>query len=113
MEQTYFGIDVQTRRRPAWMALDSLRSRRNHDTRSFSLSTYALREGENHLPVSLNFSTFSPGAKDIIDACIAAFRVAEFENGRGCEAGVDGLGTIVIPHPLPDSVSAKLLQWPG
>ncbi len=79
----------------------------------FPSASYAMLEGKNHLPVILDFSTFRPGAKDMIDACVAAFTVAEFENGRGCEVGSDGLGTIVIPRPLPNSVSAKLLQWPG
>jgi predicted nuclease with RNAse H fold len=78
----------------------------------FPSASYAMLEGENHLPVSLNFSTFRPGAKDMIDACIAAFTVAEFENGRGCEVGSHGLGAIVLPRPLPGSVPPTLLRWP-
>ena len=53
-----------------------------------------------------------PGAKDMIGACVAAYTVAEFENGRGGEVGNDEFGTIILPLPLPDSVSPTLLRWP-
>ena len=78
----------------------------------FPSASYQMLEGENHSPVSLNFSAFRPGAKDMIDACVAAYTVIEFDQGRGCEVGNDGLGTIVLPRPLPDSVSRTLLHWP-
>lgn len=78
----------------------------------FPSASYKMLEGGDHAPISLNFSAFRPGPKDMIDACIAAYTVAEFENGRGCEVGNDGLGTIILPRPLPDIVSPMLLQWP-
>lgn len=64
------------------------------------------------MPVSLNFSTFRPGAKDTIDACVAALTVAEFENGRGCEVGSDGLGAIVLPLHIGETVPMEVLSYP-
>ena len=41
----------------------------------------------------------------MLDARVAAVTVQEFIAGRGSEAGGgDGLGTIILPRPLPEPV---------
>ncbi|MEX2580546.1 MAG: hypothetical protein WD342_15915 [Verrucomicrobiales bacterium] len=78
----------------------------------FPSASYQMLEGAHHAPIRLNFSAFRPGAKDMIDACVAAYTVLEFDQGRGCEIGDDGLGSIVLPRPLPDTVSPELFRYP-
>jgi len=49
----------------------------------------------------------------MLDAFVAAATVREFVHGRGCEVGGgDGLGTIVLPRPLPEPVMSGVLAWP-
>ena len=51
--------------------------------------------------------------KDMLDAAIGALTVREFEAGRGCEVGGgDGLGTIILPRPIPEPIEA-VLTWPA
>jgi hypothetical protein len=49
----------------------------------------------------------------MLDAMVAASTVREFVEGRGVEVGGgDGLGTIILPRPLPDPVINEVLDWP-
>jgi len=49
-----------------------------------------------------------------IDGINAAATVKEFVNGRGTEiGGGDGLGTIILPRPLPEPVINEVLEWPS
>lgn len=102
---------------PDWMQLgfalfESLTEMgiRTHEV--FPSASYSLLDGIDHLPVSIRFTDFRTGPKDMLDACCAAFTVHEFSAGRGSEVGNDGLGTIVLPRPLPDGVPPELLDWP-
>lgn len=79
----------------------------------FPSASYSMLEGERHPPVSIDFSAFRPGKTDMIDACIAAYTMIEFDQGRGCEVGDDGLGTIVLPRALSERIPVELLQYPG
>jgi hypothetical protein len=77
-----------------------------------SASYYLLGATSARLTVDLGAFHLAP--KDILDAYVAAYTVAEFAAGRGCEVGGgDGLGTLVLPRPLPRQVSPSLLQWPA
>lgn len=83
---------------------------RTHEV--FPSASYSLLEGVDHLPVAIRFSDFHTGPKDMLDACCAAFTIHEFLAGRGTEVGNDGLGTIVLPRPLPGGLPLELLEWP-
>jgi len=49
----------------------------------------------------------------MLDPWVAAATVREFVNGKGVEVGGgDGLGTIILPRPLPDPVINEVLEWP-
>jgi hypothetical protein len=77
-----------------------------------SASYYLLGATSARLTVDLGAFHLAP--KDILDAYVAAYTVAEFIAGRGCEVGGgDGLGTIVLPRPLPRQVPPGLMQWPA
>lgn len=78
----------------------------------FPSAAYRLLESEQVPLVGVDLSQFSPGPKDMLDACCAAFSVHEFRKGAGAEVGSDGLGTIVLPRPIPKSCPAELLNWP-
>jgi len=48
----------------------------------------------------------------MIDARVAAVSVREFVEGRGTEVGGgDGLGTKILPRPLPEPVINEVLMW--
>lgn len=80
----------------------------------FPTASYALLQGTSDLRICINFSGFKPGPKDMLDAFVAAATVREFIHGRGNEVGGgDGLGTIVLPRPLPEPVIREVLVWPG
>ena len=79
----------------------------------FPSASYQLLETAEHEPVMIDFTAFRRGPKDMIDACVAAYTVGELEAGRGVEVGSDGLGTIVLPRPLPEDAPAELLRWPA
>lgn len=87
---------------------------KGHETHEvFPSASHTMLEGDNQLRVSIDFSSFMQGPKDMIDACIAALTIREFDEGRGTEVGSDGLGTIALPRPLPDNTPRELLAWPG
>jgi hypothetical protein len=80
----------------------------------FPSASYYMLNKDRDLKVKINFSGFSQGPKDMIDACVAAMTVYEFVHGRGSEVGgCDGLGTIILPRPLPGKSSPELFEWPG
>ena len=80
----------------------------------FPSASYTLLQGNTDVRIDADFSACSPGPKDMLDAWVAAATVREFVEGRGAEVGGgDGLGTIVLPRPLPDPVIMEVLLWPA
>ena len=103
---------------PEWMVLGfglfrELTSRGYAVHEVFPSAAYNLLQAEDHSKVTIDFSAFADGPKDLIDACVAAFTVHEFEAGRGAAVGDDELGQIILPRPLPAHVPASLLNWPS
>ena len=92
---------------------DSLRAEQCQAHLLHVVPSYAMLSGERTKQVSLDFSQFARGPKDMLDAAVAAFTVGEYLAGRGEAVGDDGLGTIILPRPLPDSTSGELLRWPA
>jgi predicted nuclease with RNAse H fold len=79
----------------------------------FPSASYALLQGNVAVRVNTDFSAFKPGPKDMLDALVAAATVREFVEGRGVEVGGgDGLGTIILPRPLPEPVIDAVMAWP-
>jgi hypothetical protein len=79
----------------------------------FPTASYALLQGNTDVRINADFSACKPGPKDMLDAWVAVATVKEFVNGRGTEVGGgDGLGTIILPRPLPEPVIEEVLKWP-
>lgn len=79
----------------------------------FPTASYALLQGVHDVRLNVDFSACKPGPKDMLDAWVAAATVREFINGRGAEVGGgDGLGTIILPRPLPEPTIKEVLEWP-
>ena len=79
----------------------------------FPSAAYTLLQGNIDVSVNTDFSAFKPGPKDMLDALIAAATVREFIDAGGVEVGGgDGMGTIVLPRPLPEPVIGEVLVWP-
>lgn len=79
----------------------------------FPSASYALLQGNTDVRINTDFSACRPGPKDMLDAWVAAATVREFVEGGGAEVGGgDGLGTIVLPRPLPQPIIEEVLQWP-
>jgi hypothetical protein len=103
---------------PPWMQLgfalfESLKNRTAvHEV--FPSASYRMLAGDMTARIGLRLGDFYPDPKDMLDAYIAAATVREFVQGRGSEAGGgDGLGTIVLPRPLPRNERLLgVLQWP-
>jgi hypothetical protein len=50
----------------------------------------------------------------MLDAWVAAITMREYVLGRGAEVGGgDGMGTIILPRPLPEPVIGEVLKWPN
>lgn len=81
----------------------------------FPAASYCLLSGIRDVKVRVDFSACKPGPKDMLDAWVAAATVKEFVEKRGCEVGGgDGLGTIVLPRPLPpERIIDEVLAWPS
>ena len=85
-----------------------------HVYEAFPSASYNMLKEDRNVSVTINFSNFSQGPKDMVDACIAAMTVYEFIHGRGTEVGDgDGLGSIILPRPLTDVINPELLYWPS
>ena len=79
----------------------------------FPSASYQLLRETAHPPIALCLKGFAGQPKDMLDACVAAYTVWAFLNGRGSElGGGDGLGTIVLPEKLPVSSVHPVLSWP-
>lgn len=80
----------------------------------FPSASYRMFEASGSPRVTLAFGGFEPGAKDMLDAIVAAVTVKEFTEGRGCEiGGGDGFGTMVLPRQLNTAqVSNFSMKWP-
>jgi predicted nuclease with RNAse H fold len=71
----------------------------------FPTASYTLLQGNTDVRIDADFSACSPGPKDMLDAWVAGATVREFEEGRETEiGGGDGLGTIILPRPLPEPI---------
>jgi predicted nuclease with RNAse H fold len=80
----------------------------------FPTASYALLHGNTDVRVGIDFSACKPGPKDMLDSWVAAATVREFVEGRGTEVGGgDGLGTIILPRPLPEPVIDEVMRWPN
>ena len=78
----------------------------------FPSASYRMLIEEKGYEVGLNFAHFQHGPKDMLDACMAAFTVYEFINGRGSQVGGgDGLGTIVLPRKIREA-GTGVMTWP-
>lgn len=85
---------------------------RVHVHEVFPSASYIMLEGEHEPRISLNFSEFRAGPKDLLDSCVAAATVREFALKRGCEVGGgDGLGSIVLPRKMKVAIE-EVLAWP-
>ena len=79
----------------------------------FPTASYACLQGNSDVRIDADFSACKPGPKDMLDAWVAAATVREFVEGNGTEVGGgDGLGTIILPRPLPEPVIKAVLEWP-
>jgi hypothetical protein len=80
----------------------------------FPSASYAILKDRTNPKVTIDFSNFSPGPKDMIDACVSAVTVQEYIQDRGCEVGGgDGLGKIILPGPLRAEDIHPVLRWPA
>ncbi|MBA3013902.1 MAG: hypothetical protein FP815_02995 [Desulfobulbaceae bacterium] len=79
----------------------------------FPTASYSLLFGVKKVKVHIDFSACLPGPKDMMDAFVASVTVREFIRGEGIEVGNgDGLGSIVLPRPLPKPFLDEVLNWP-
>lgn len=79
----------------------------------FPSASYRMLNERKHPPIPLYLNGFAGQQKDMLDACVAAYTVWAFIEGRGTEVGGgDGLGTIVLPEKLAVPGSHPVLYWP-
>ncbi len=102
---------------PDWMilgfALFSCLGDRKTVFEVFPTASYNLLKHRKSPEICINFSNFAFGPKDMIDACVSAATVMEYVQGSGCEVGGgDGLGSIILPTPLPIDDNHPVLHWP-
>jgi hypothetical protein len=103
---------------PSWMelgfALFSCLDDREGVFEVFPAASYSILKDCTNPKVTIDFANFSPGPKDMIDACVSAITVLEYLEGRGCEVGGgDGLGSIILPRPIPIENAHPVLSWPN
>lgn len=101
---------------PKWMVLGFELFATLHEFRPlevFPTASYRMLEGNKELRVSFHFADFAMGPKDMLDACIGAVTVREYDAGRGEKVGNgDGLGSIVLPRKLTKNRIEEVLEWP-
>jgi len=79
----------------------------------FPSASYRMLNEEKGYEVGLTFAHFQRGPKDMLDACMAAYTVYEFINGRGSQVGGgDGMGTIVLPRKTERGAGTGVMTWP-
>jgi len=99
---------------PPWMQLgfalfESLAAH-EHVFEAYPAASLLMLQGQPQPRVTLSFASFKPGPRDMLDACLAALTVHQFMHGLGSQVGGgDGLGTIILPAPVPDHPA---LHWP-
>ncbi|QBG48372.1 hypothetical protein EGM51_13580 [Verrucomicrobia bacterium S94] len=102
---------------PAWMQLGfelfRILEKLGTTYEAFPSASYTLLHDDASAEMTINFSKVRKrGTGDLFDAMTAAATVREFVQGRGCQVGGgDGLGSIILPRPLPDPIK-PVLQWP-
>jgi predicted nuclease with RNAse H fold len=101
---------------PGWMRfgfeLFSVLNARQQVQEVFPTASYSQLVECPDIVVSLPFSGFAQGPKDMLDAYVGAVTVREYDCGRGCAVGGgDQLGSIVLPRQLP-LVPTALFEWP-
>jgi predicted nuclease with RNAse H fold len=78
----------------------------------FPSASYAALSGRPSPALTVSLSHFMPGPKDMLDACVAAWTVREFVEGRGWEVGGgDRLGSIILPGTAP--AQSLVMNWPS
>lgn len=102
---------------PEWMQLGfrlfSLLSGNEHVYEVFPTASYRQLENESSPMFLISLGGFARGAKDMLDAYVAAFTVHEYLAGHGTAVGGgDGMGTIILPRPLSAHMP-DVLEWPG
>ena len=79
----------------------------------FPTASYSLLSGVRSVKLQIDFSTCSPGPKDMMDAFVSSITVREFIHGNGTEVGNgDNLGSIILPRPLTNQLVVEVLNWP-
>jgi hypothetical protein len=80
---------------------------------AFPSASYALIQDDPTVQLTVNFSNVRKGgAKDVLDAWMNAATTREFVQGHGMAVGGgDGLGSIILPRPLPNPI-LQVLNWP-
>jgi len=79
----------------------------------FPSASYAQLRGDPVARLGVDLSQFAGGAKDMLDAHVAAYTVREFALGRGTAVGGgDSLGEIALPRPLKVP-KPEVLRWPS
>jgi hypothetical protein len=79
----------------------------------FPSASYRLLTSETDAVFTISLRDFAEGAKDMLDAYVAAFTVHEYLAGKGTGVGGgDGLGVIVLPRAIHASIP-EVLHWPG
>lgn len=101
---------------PAWMgngfALFEALQERALTLEVFPSASYRMLNSAKDMRIEISLADFLPGPKDMLDALVAAVTAHEFLSGSGQEVGGgDGLGTIVLPRPIEDPISA-VVRWP-
>jgi predicted nuclease with RNAse H fold len=101
---------------PEWMQhgfrLFSALSAKEHVYEVFPTASYRQLEKESSPMFSVSLGGFAAGAKDMLDAYVAAYTVHQYLEGPGVAVGDgDGMGAIILPRKIKN-YHADLLVWP-
>lgn len=102
---------------PRWMrvgfAIFEALHRYPHVHEVFPSASYTVLKDVPELSISIDFSNFAAGPKDMLDACVGALTVREYVRGRGVKVGDgDGLGGIILPRDVSGDPPHPVLSWP-